>query len=148
MKLSIELVPSTSWYNNVRSIVKSKEWNIIRKKCYTLANNICEICGDNGFNQHISHNVECHEIWEYDDNNHIQTLIGLIALCPYCHKTKHIGLARLNGEEHIAIKQLIKINNITKIEAIKYIDNCFEIWNKRNAFSWTLNTDYLIEYLK
>ena len=32
MKLTIELVPSTSWYNNVTK----NEWDIIRKKSYEL----------------------------------------------------------------------------------------------------------------
>ena len=77
-KLTIELVPSTSWFNNVRSQVSAQEWDIIRHIVYAKANNICEICGGKG-NKHA---VECHEIWEYDDKEHIQKLIGMIALCP------------------------------------------------------------------
>lgn len=144
--LTIELVPKTSWYSNVRSNVSSKEWDRIRKKCYSIANNKCEICGDIGKNQGVNHNVECHEIWEYDDNNHIQTLKGLIALCPFCHKTKHVGLARIKGEEHIVIKQLMKCNKMTKHEAESYINDSFNIWAKRSLYKWELDISLLNNY--
>ncbi len=62
-KLSVELVPSSSWANNVRSLVSKKEWDSIRKKSYQDANYRCEICHGVG----RKHPVECHEIWEYND---------------------------------------------------------------------------------
>ena len=147
LKLTIELVPKTCWYSNVRSNVTKTEWDIIRKKSYELANNQCEICGDVGKNQGVNHNVECHEIWEYDDLNKIQKLIGLISLCPYCHKTKHAGLAQMNGEENIVINQLIKVNNITRKDAIDYINDSFTIWRERSKHEWTLNISVLNQYL-
>jgi hypothetical protein len=147
LKLTIELVPKTCWYSNVRSNVTKTEWNIIRKKSYELANNQCEICGDVGKNQGVNHNVECHEIWEYDDLNKIQKLIGLISLCPYCHKTKHAGLAQMNGEENIVINQLIKVNNITRKDAIDYINDSFTIWRERSKHEWTLDISVLNQYL-
>ncbi len=146
--LTIELVPKTSWYANLRSNVNKEEWDIIRKKCYTNANHKCEICGDTGKNQGFKHNVECHEIWKYDNKSKNQILIGLISLCPYCHKTKHVGLAQLNGEEEIVIKQLMKINNMTRDIAKEYIKKSFEIWEKRSKFDWNLNIDYLEKYCK
>jgi hypothetical protein len=147
LKLTIELVPKTCWYSNVRSNVTKNEWDIIRKKSYELANNQCEICGDVGKNQGVNHNVECHEIWEYDDLNKIQKLIGLISLCPYCHKTKHAGLAQMNGEENIVINQLIKVNNITRKDAIDYINDSFTIWRERSKHEWTLDISVLNQYL-
>ena len=81
-KLTIELVPKTSWYSNVRSNVSKNEWDIIRKKSYEHAGHVCEICGDIGTNQGVKHNVECHEIWDYNDETNEQTLGGLISLCP------------------------------------------------------------------
>jgi hypothetical protein len=147
LKLTIELVPKTCWYSNVRSNVTKTEWDIIRKKSYELANNQCEICGDVGKNQGVNHNVECHEIWEYDDLNKIQKLIGLISLCPYCHKTKHAGLSQMNGEENIVINQLIKVNNITRKDAIDYINDSFTIWRERSKHEWTLDISVLNQYL-
>jgi hypothetical protein len=148
MKLTIELVPKTAWYTNVRSNVSSQQWDIIRKKSYEKANNICQICNDSGKNQGYKHNVECHEIWKYDDINKTQTLIDLISLCPYCHKTKHVGLAQINGEINIVINQLMKVNNISKDEAINYIQESFDIWKERSNHQWKLDISYIDDYLK
>lgn len=76
MKLTIELVPATSWGNNLRSRLPKKSWNAIRKRVYKEADFKCEICGGVG----KRHPVECHEVWEYDDVNHIQSLVGFVAL--------------------------------------------------------------------
>lgn len=147
-KLTIELVPRTCWYSNVRSNVTKNEWDVIRKKSYEHANHVCEICGDVGTNQGVRHNVECHEIWDYNDETKEQTLLGLISLCPYCHKSKHVGLAQMNGELDIVVNQLMKVNGITEKEAFDYINKSFDIWSKRSNFEWTLNIDYLKEYMQ
>lgn len=148
MKLTIELVPETAWYTNVRSNVTQGEWDVIRKKCYAEASHKCEICGDVGTNQGVKHKVECHEVWNYDDENHIQKLIGLIALCPNCHKSKHVGLAQIKGEEGIVINQLMNVNGMTEDEAVSYIDESFGVWEKRSESEWELDISYLEEYLK
>jgi 5-methylcytosine-specific restriction endonuclease McrA len=142
-KLTSELVPKTSWYDNVRSKVSADEWNVIRKISYEKANHKCEICGDTGKNQGFKHNVECHEIWEYNDENHTQKLTGLISLCPYCHKVKHPGLAKIKGESDIVIKQLMKVNDITKKEAEDYLKNVFNVWQIRSKSNWTVDITYL-----
>jgi 5-methylcytosine-specific restriction endonuclease McrA len=147
MKLTIELVPKTCWYTNVRSNVSKSEWDVIRKHCYEKSNHICEICGDTGFNQGARHAVECHEIWSYDDNNFIQKLEGLISLCPMCHKTKHVGLAQMNGQLDRVAKHLSKVNNIKLKESYDYIDESFKIWSDRSKFEWEINIKYLDTYL-
>lgn len=144
--LIIELVPSSAWYSNVRSNVTVKEWDRIRKKSYSRANNKCEICGDVGKNQGVNHNVECHEIWEYNDQTLDQKLIGLIALCPLCHKVKHAGLAQIKGEEEVVINQLMKVNNMTRQEACDYIDISFDIWKRRSKYEWKLDITMLKRY--
>ena len=143
MKLTIELVPQTCWYSNVRSNVTKKDWDIIRKKCYSNANYKCEICGGVG----KTHPVECHEIWEYDDTNLTQKLIGLISLCPTCHKVKHIGLARINGEDQICINQLMKVNKWDRTTTLLHIDEAFKLWEFRSQSKWILNIDFLKTYL-
>jgi hypothetical protein len=147
-KLKSEIVPSSSWYNNVRSNVSDKEWDFLRKKSYESAGHVCEICGDTGKNQGFNHNVECHEIWEYDDKTHIQKLIGLISLCPHCHKVKHPGLAQIRGESEIVISQLMKVNEITEKDADNYLNEAFDIFSKRSLHKWTLDISYLEETLK
>ena len=135
MKLTIELVPSSAWYSNVRSNVSQERWDVLRKDCYKKAGYKCEICEGKGPN----HPVECHEIWEYDDGECIQTLKGLIALCPSCHSVKHIGLAGIKGKQEEAIKHLAKVNEITEEDAKLYVESCFEIWSQRSQKKWKLD---------
>lgn len=146
-KLTVELVPQSCWYTNVRSNVTQEEWDVIRKKSYRLANYRCEICGDVGTNQGVKHAVECHEIFEYDDENNIQTLVGLVSLCPYCHKVKHPGLANIRGEYPIVLKQLMKVNGMNEDEADGYLRDAFDQWERRSEHEWELNIDYVKTFL-
>lgn len=145
MKLTIELVPRTSWYSNVRSEVTKSEWDVIRRAAYKKAGYKCEICGDSGTNQGFKHQVECHEIWDYDDDKKKQTLEGMIALCPRCHKVKHIGLAQIKGEYGLALSHLMSVNQMTKEEAELYVEESFILWQERSNFEWELDISYLDE---
>lgn len=144
--LTIELVPSTAWYSNVRSNVTASKWDVIRKKSYSIANHQCEICGDIGQYQGVNHNVECHEIWQYNEDDKVQKLIGLISLCPFCHKTKHAGLAQMKGEGEIVINQLMKVNKMTRQEAEDYIVTAFDVWQERSNHEWKLDITMLDSY--
>ena len=84
MKLTVELVPRSLWGINLRSELPKSKWDKLRKATYKKANFVCEICGGVG----RKWPVECHEIWHYDDENKVQRLDGLIALCPPCHQVK------------------------------------------------------------
>ena len=148
MKLTIELVPKTAWYTNVRSNVSKAEWDRLRKKSYALAGHVCEICGDTGLTQGFKHPVECHEIWQYDDTDKNQVLTGLTSLCPKCHQCKHPGLAQMNGKLHEVLDQLTKVNQITLEEASKMLEEAFAIWRKRSQYDWTLDLKFLETYLQ
>lgn len=141
LKLTIELVPKTSWYDNVRSHVSKEVWDKLRNEVYFQASYKCEICGGKGHKWP----VECHEVWEYDDINHVQKLVRLIALCPNCHKVKHVGLARLQGDNEIVIEQLMKVNEMFRDEAEEYIYQAFKIWQERSKHNWTVDISYLKE---
>lgn len=146
LKLTIELVPQNAWYVNLRSLLTKDQWDQIRKEQYKQAKYVCEICGDSGKNHGYPYPVECHEKWQYDDTNHVQTLIGLIALCPFCHKTKHSGLAQKNNEMNIVVRQLVKVNSMTYREAEIYIHSCFMKWEERSEFSWMTNIEWIKNY--
>jgi len=145
-KLTIELVPQTCWYSNVRSNVSKEQWDVIRRKCYAKAGHKCEVCGDTGKNQGVAHTVECHEIWQYLWATKTQKLVGMIALCPRCHKVKHPGLAQINGESQIVLDQLRKVNGMDREEAMEYIDGAFDEWRKRSEHKWTLDISFLDTY--
>lgn len=142
LKLTIELVPSSSWFNNVRAVLSKAQWDVLRKKVYSEAYDTCQICGGIG----PKHPVECHEIWHYDDTKLIQKLEGMIALCPNCHMVKHIGLAGIQNRGEQALKHLMKVNQMTKKKAEKYILQAFEVWGRRSSQNWKLDLSHLKEY--
>lgn len=143
-RLKIELVPATSWGNNLRGLLKRAEWDKIRKKVYALANYKCEICGGVG----KKHPVECHEKWCYDDVNHTQTLVGLIALCPKCHGVCHIGNSLHTKRFPSVFKHFMAINNISEPEAQIYLSEIFQIWESRSNYEWNLDVLWLGDFVK
>jgi hypothetical protein len=141
-QLTIELVPNTCWYSNVRSNVSKQDWDNLRHHTYKQASHRCEVCGGVG----QQHPVECHEIWNYDDQQHIQTLTELIALCPACHECKHIGLAQIKDRGEIALQHLAKVNKWSLEQAEEYVSDCFKIWHRRSQFNWKLDISYLKQF--
>lgn len=144
MKLTIELVPSTAWNNNLRSYLTQEGWGFVRRKCYQEANHHCEICGGQGGNGR-KHPVEAHEKWDFVNGEVV--LRGVIALCPPCHEVKHMGRAEATGNYARALKHFMKVNGCTKVESEKYFRECFSLWQKRSRLPWKLNIDYLYEYM-
>jgi len=143
--LFVELIPTTCHFSNVRTTVKPKEWDKIRFISYAAADNKCEICKESGKDQGYKHNVECHEIWEYDDENHIQKLVGLISLCPTCHQVKHIGRAMIIGKQAECFAQLAKVNGWSMQQINEHLEASFEIHKERSLHQWTLDLSILKE---
>ena len=135
-KLSIELVPSSTWGINLRSLLKKSQWDKIRKREYKRADYRCEICGKKG-------RIEGHEIWEYDDKKKIQKLKGIVCLCNTCHAVKHFGRSQLKGLEEKCIKQMMKVNKWTRQQVRKHIAEETGKWNERSNFEWTLDIEFL-----
>jgi hypothetical protein len=142
-RLSIELIPKTCHYSNIRTTLTNIQWDKIRKLSYKNANNQCEICGDVGKNQGYKHNLECHEIWEYDDIRHIQKLIGLISLCVRCHHVKHIGRTKAIGKYQEAIDHLRLVNNWSIIQVNDHISESFIKYKERSNYEWSLDLSIL-----
>ncbi|HEX8890630.1 MAG TPA: HNH endonuclease [Pyrinomonadaceae bacterium] len=140
--LTIELIPKTSWYKNVRSNISKEEWEKLKKITFSRAGYKCEICGGRGGRWP----VECHEIFTYDDEQRIQKLVRLIALCPACHEVKHIGLASVRGRGNSAKTHLAKVNNWSVEDAELYIEGCFEQWHRRSCHKWKLDLSYLEQF--
>lgn len=138
-KLTVELVPKTCWHVNVRSEVPEWKWEVLKRRCFRDADNKCEVCGGVG----SKWPVECHEIWEYDSENYIQILKGLIALCPNCHQVKHIGLAGIHGNYDSAVDHLMKVNEWDDYDVAFHIEEAFDIWRERSAHEWELDITWL-----
>lgn len=139
--MTIELVPKTSWGSNLRNSMSKKNWDIVRNETYKKYDNKCGICGAAG-------TIQCHEIWEYDDANHIQNLRGFIALCPSCHNIKHIGRAGILATEgkldfNELIRHFIKINRCSQDIFEKHFNEAFDVWKERSKHEWIVNVgDY------
>lgn len=138
LKLTIELVPKTSWYNNVRAVLTTTRWNALRSAVCDAAYNVCQICGAEG--------RDCHEIWRYNLKTGVQKLAGMLCLCPDCHMVKHIGLAKVKGKYDEALKHLMKINKLKKRQAEEYVDEAFKLWRERSKNEWTLDLSLLKRY--
>lgn len=142
IQLTLDLIPQSSFYKNVRQIISKKQWDIIRNIVYSKAWHVCEICGNTDPNDRL----DCHEVWNYDNKKLIQKLERMIALCPSCHQCKHFGFAQIQGKEKEAFNHLMKINSWSKSETEKYITNAFREWEKRSKKKWKLDVSSLKEY--
>lgn len=142
-KLTVELVPKTCFFSNVRSTVSSSEWDLIRFISYKHANNKCEICGATGLKQGYKHRVECHEIWEYDETNKVQILAGLISLCPLCHQVKHIGRSFAIGRQIEVFEHLMKVNKWNHRQVVDHVADAFMIYKERSKHQWKLDLSLL-----
>jgi len=140
--LFVDLVPSSAWFSNLRSILTDSEWGVCKKLCYTRANYKCEVCGGVG----AKWPVEAHERWIYTlkDGVRTQKLVDVVALCPACHEVSHIGLACKNGREAVAIKHLMKVNKWTKQEAYSHVNEAFAKFERRSKRPWTLDATWIL----
>ena len=137
-KLNFELVPDSCWYSNLRSLLKPSAWDIIRKKVYAKSGGFCEICGAK------PKRLEAHEQWEYDEKNKIQRLKRIVALCPMCHATVHIGLSTLRGKEELCAAHFMNVNECTYAEYRKALGKANEDHQRRNKIDeWQLDLKWL-----
>lgn len=144
-RLTVDLIPSTSWWENVRSKMPKAEWDRLRKHSYRMANYRCEVCEGSGLEQGYRWPVECHEVWSYDEATRVQKLVRLISLCPKCHQVKHFGLAQIKGQGAAALRHLMEVNSWTKAEAEAHVRQAFAVWQQRSKIQWRLNLDAIKE---
>lgn len=137
LKLTIELVPRTSWYNNMRKVVSKATWDTIRKQVYADYGYRCGICRAKG-------RLSCHEIWHYNDQTHEQKLTGFIALCDWCHHIKHIGLAGIlasRGELDYQklIEHFCSVNQCDRPTFEGHTKQAFAQWHQRSQHQWQVS---------
>jgi len=143
-KLTIELVPSTSFYKNVRAILPTSEWDRLRKESYKKAKFKCQVCKGSGLDQGYKHPLECHEIWTYKKDG-TQLLTGLISLCPRCHQVKHIGRSVMVGLKTKVFAHIAKVNKWDKKTVELYVGSCFQEHKERSKIKWKINVGILTE---
>lgn len=142
-KLNFELVPDGCWYSNLRSVLKPKAWDILRKDAYERACGKCMICARKATR------LEAHERWSYDEENKVQKLEEIIAVCHSCHSVIHIGRTQLLGDEEKAIAHFCKVNECSYADYIKALGKANEDHIRRNKIDeWGLDLSWLNRYQK
>lgn len=146
MKLEIELVPSTSWSDNLRARTTRLVWQKLRKEVCDRYGWRCAICGLEG-------RLALHEIWRFDDASHVQTLEGLFPLCTLCHFVKHFGRAqqlsaqgKLNLEA--VIEHFMEVNGCSRKDFEEHRRAAFEQWRARSEHEWRVDLDRYKAILK
>ena len=141
--LFVDLVPSTAWFFNLRSELKTSEWEAVKKATFVAAEYRCQACGGRG----KAHPVECHERFSYSEFG-IQRFERTAALCPTCHMATHFGLASVRGKSEIALRQLCKVNDWTREEATKHVSDAMQKFSERSRMKWTLDARLLFGFVE
>lgn len=137
LKLTIELVPLTSWGQSLKRRMLKSAWDVIRRKTYAASNHKCGICAAAG-------ELNCHEVWEFNDRKHLQKLIGFIALCGLCHHVKHVGLAEILSRENklnfeSVVKHFCKVNGCDRKAFEEHRRRVFALFHERSAVKWKVD---------
>lgn len=142
--LLTEMIPTSSSWNNARSKLPKKRWDILRINCYQKAGGKCEICGETGKEQGFKHDLEAHEVWSYNLKTKIQKLVRLIALCPLCHRTKHIGRSTRMGWQAICLKHMMKINKWSPRQVFNHLAEAYRIQKERSVIKFKLDISIVL----
>lgn len=141
-KLNFELVPDSCWYSNLRTVLSPSAWDLIRRRVYANAGGKCEICGGS------SNRLEAHEQWEYDEENKIQRLKRVVAVCRACHQVIHIGRTQIMGGEEAASRHFMQVNGCCYAEYRKALGKANEDHLRRNKIDeWALDVTWLEDFI-
>ncbi len=137
-KLTFELVPEECWYSNLRSILKPKDWDIVRRDAYARANGRCMICN------RPAKRLEAHEKWSYDEERALQKLEDVVALCHNCHEVKHISRTQLVGRGVEAMEHFIRVNKCSQMDFHLALGEANEEYLRRNKVEgWVTDISWL-----
>ena len=145
LKLCIELVPITAWNVNLRYLLHPKKWQEVRKVVLKKGNGKCHICNRE------RKSFDCHEIWEYNEIENLQTLVGIIPLCKTCHLCKHIGFATsLAMDDKMDFDAIIRhfcwVNGCCKEDFLRHYNEEMQKWEIRNTKQWKQDLSYIVNF--
>lgn len=147
-KLTLNLIPKSSWFKSVRSHITQTQWNKIRKEVYRKANYTCQICGINEENFLGCKKgwLHANELWKFKDG--VQSLVGLEAICRTCHLVKHFGYAEISGRRNQALNHLMKVNKWDVGTTNEYLKQQFEEWEERSEIKWIIDYSFINGFCK
>lgn len=141
-RLRIEMIPEPLWERSLKKELPDARWRRLRVDVVNAAGHRCEICGGQG----RRHAVECHEEWAYDDEQCVQRLVKLVALCPDCHMAKTPGragwLASLHPDTYGDLpydvqEHLARVNGWDLTTAVAYVRWSTQVNRERGQYAWT-----------
>lgn len=136
-----DMLPESSWQDNLRTRLTDKEWDRLRRFCYMAAGNTCVACGSRG-----EPHVEAHEVWRFDIKTKIQTLRGLNCFCPTCHKSKHVGYANRMRMLPQVYGRLMWLNDWDEKRLKKELSGVLDRQAELSAVEWNLDLRFLRTY--
>lgn len=136
IRLRPKLIPSPLWgVSAYRLLGRNKHWKLIRADVLEAAGDKCEICGREKRPVRQVYLI-CHELWDYNDKKRTATLIGFEIHCSLCDLVTHMGRARSVGKGEAALKQMCKVNGISRDAALELYNKAINVWEKRRARKW------------
>lgn len=136
-----DMLPSSTWENNLRYALQEAEWDRLRKFCYQAAGNACVACGSPG-----EPHVEAHEAWSFDEKTGVQKLKGILCLCPTCHKAKHLGFANRIGRLRQVLDRLKWLNDWDDTQLQRGLADVEARQRVLSARTWQLDLSFLRSY--
>jgi hypothetical protein len=82
-------------------------------------------------------------MWSYDDLGAVQQLVNVLALCPDCHRVQHFGRATVNGEEHLALEQIMRVNGCGMEDAEYITGVAWSDWERREGRQWRVDCSWV-----
>lgn len=131
-----DMLPCSTWEQNVRHLLGGEAWDKMRRHAYKAAGYRCEVCGTKG-------KLEAHERFELINETGVQRLEAIESLCPLCHKAKHLGIARRLGMLEDVKRHMLRINRWTPRQLEAAIADAYETWEQRAHWDWTVDLDFV-----
>jgi hypothetical protein len=142
VRLEIELIPRPLWGMSVAKQDK-RLWSRVRVGAYSTAGHRCEVCGETGPRGSNANpgGLEAHEQWEYvrEGATGIQRLVKVLALCPRCHRCKHMGRSKrtLPREQFRELEaHFMTVNGMSRRGYEDHVGDVMRAWPHHIAVTW------------
>src|SRR5262249_15074658 len=137
--LTLELIPETSILSSVRDAITPSTWDRLRQRVYARAGYRCEACGN-------APTRRADELWEFDDDSHVQRLVRMVGLCSECHEAMRMDRFGQMRAGRRALEHLACVTGWSVQQAEAYRATAFRRWRERSRAWWSIDLDALRDY--
>ena len=142
--IELEPLSSQTWWSNSSLHYNKNIWYQYEKLVKDISKGYCFVCG-----KHCkTSDIVLNDLWDFDDEKKIQTLIGVYPSCLFCHQINTVTLNQTK-EKHEEIKNhLMQVNNWKYTVADEHLKRTLKKKAERDKSEWIVNIDYLINEIK